>query len=239
MENTPPSPQPSLLRRHIDQSEANIERLPFNPSSPRVLSSEREESTPRKRVRAAQRKMQKLYPTSKYRSSLWSPELRFTMRAAGRASHPCLTIQDMVAGKDIFRTGLSQLPDDIFKKVYIAKRASRDCILSRLSANLREMDALEKMKDVILEMHKYDRNELGAISKDLETFQAEALARGNCMDDDIAYRHAIYADEFSALASTNTQLDIMSHSLILSDSESTTDNSDCGSNAEEAEEKSV
>ncbi|KAG6379192.1 hypothetical protein JVT61DRAFT_11636 [Boletus reticuloceps] len=167
--------------------------------------------------------MRKLYPASKYRSSIWSPELRFAMRAAGRASHPCLTIEDMTEGKDVFLTGLSQLPEQLFRKVYIAKRASRDCILARLSSSLREIDALEKMKDVIIEMHKQDENDLLAIGKDLEIFKAEAVARGNSIDDDIAYRHAVYADEFTALASTNTQLNIM---LNITDPELTSDESE-------------
>ncbi|KAF8130984.1 hypothetical protein EV363DRAFT_1450085 [Boletus edulis] len=190
---------------------------------PRLRLSEKDVSDPRKRIIAANRMMQKLYPQSKYRSSLWSPELRFAMRAVGKASSPCLTIQDLMEGKDIFRAGLSQLPDELFRKVYVAKRASRDCILSRLSTNLREIDALEKMKDVILEMHKKDGGELAAISKDLELFKTEAATRGDSIDEDIAYRHAVYADELTALTSTNTQLSLMSSD---SDPESTSDESE-------------
>lgn len=112
-------------------------------------------------------------------------------------------------GEELFKAGLSQLPSDLFKKVYIAKRASRDCTLSRLSATLREIDALEKMKDVMITVRKHEEDRLAAISDDLAAYKAEAECRGDLVDDDIAYRHAVYADEFSALASTNTQINLM------------------------------
>ena len=179
------------------------------------------------------------------------------MRAVGKALSPCLTIQDMIQvsskyicprlvlistenhGKDLFRTGLSQLPDTLFRKVYVAKHVLRDCILGHLSANLCKIDAREKMKDVILEMHKQDRSQLAAISEDLEFFRAEAMACGNTVDDDIAYRHAVYTDELTALTSTNIQLNLMSD---FSDPKPTSNNSESvmsnepGGSSGEAEE---
>ena len=74
------------------------------------------------------------------------------------------------------------------------------------------------MKDLILEMHTQDGSQLASIEEELEHFKTEAAARGNTIDDDIAYRHAIYADELTVLTSANAQLSLMS-SLLPSDSE--------------------
>ena len=122
-------------------------------------------------------------------------------------------------GRQLFQSGFSQLPNKLFRRAYVTKCTSRDCILSRLSTNLREVDALEKMKDLILEMHMQDGSQLASIEEELERFKTEAAARGNTIDDDIGYRHAIYTDELTALTSANAQLSLMS-SLLPSDSES-------------------
>jgi hypothetical protein len=53
------------------------------------------------------------------------------------------------------------LPDESFNTFYIATLASRDCILSRISTTRREVDALEKMMDFLLEISKHDKDQLG------------------------------------------------------------------------------
>ena len=92
------------------------------------------------------------------------------------------------------------------------------------------------MKDLILEMHKQDGSQLDFIKKELEHFKIEAAAHGNTIDDDIAYRHAIYANELTALTSANAQLSLMS-SLLPSDLEFTDSESDKSSSKVEAEKE--
>ena len=92
------------------------------------------------------------------------------------------------------------------------------------------------MKDLILEMHKQDGSQLDFIKKELEHFKIEAAAHGNTIDDDIAYRHAIYANELTALTSANAQLSLMS-SLLPSDLEFTDSESDKSSSKAEAEKE--
>ena len=89
--------------------------------------------------------------------------------------------------------------------------------------SLREIDALEKMRDVLFQIHKHNNNQLAAASKELEFFKEKAQARGSDVENDIAYHHAVYADELTALMVATTQL---SHMSSLSDPEPTTDESD-------------
>jgi hypothetical protein len=118
------------------------------------------------------------------------------------------------------------LPHEFFKKLYIAKRASRDCIISHISTTLREVDALEKMKHALLEMTKYDRDQLAAADSELLRFKEEALARSSDVTNDVAFRHAVYADELAALAVTDTQLGYMTSAADPDSDESDSDMSD-------------
>ena len=93
------------------------------------------------------------------------------------------------------------------------KRALRDCILSHLSMTLREVDALEKMKDFLSEMHKEDKSQLTSVDEDLKRFKDEVVAHDSILEEDVAYHHAIYTDELTALTSANTQLSLMSSFL--------------------------
>ncbi|KAN0093229.1 hypothetical protein V8E55_004013 [Tylopilus felleus] len=158
-------------------------------------------------------KMQKMYTPYKLRTSTRPLELQFAMRSLGRTSHTSLTLEDVIEGKEILKTGLSQLPNGLFNKFYISKLTSREYILSRLSTSLHQIDALEKMKDVLLEISRHDRDQLAAASKELEAFKEVAQIRCSDVESDIAYRNAVYADELAALTVTDTQLSqILSHS---------------------------
>lgn len=112
-------------------------------------------------------------------------------------------------GKEIFKKGLLQLPPELFKKFYIAKLASKDCILSRIAMTLREVDALEKTKDVLLEINKYDGDQLAGADSDLLLFKEAAQAHSSDVANEVAFHHAVYADELAALAITDMQLDHM------------------------------
>ena len=95
---------------------------------------------------------------------------------------------------------------------------------------------LEKMKDLILEMHKQGGSQLAFIKKELKQFKTEAVAHSNTIDDDIVYRHAIYANELTTLTSANALLSLMS-SFLSSDSEFTDSESDKSSSKVEAEKE--
>ncbi|KAI6101498.1 hypothetical protein EDD16DRAFT_1525912 [Pisolithus croceorrhizus] len=111
----------------------------------------------------------------KHHTSPQSPEVGFAMRL-GRASHSLPTFNDVVKRNDIFQHYLSQLSNELFNKYYIAKLASRDCIVSRISVTLHEIDALEKMKDFLVESQKQEKEQLAAASEELELFVKEAKA---------------------------------------------------------------
>jgi len=109
----------------------------------------------------------------------------------------------------MFKKGLSLMPIEVFNKFYIAKVASKDCILSHISTTLREVDALEKEKDALLEYRKHEEERLPAAYVELQFYKEEAEARGSDIANDIAFHHAIYANDLTALATTNTQLNDM------------------------------
>lgn len=109
----------------------------------------------------------------------------------------------------MFRTGLRQLPSDLLRQFYIAKMASRDCILSRVATNLREIDALEKTRSVLLEIQKHDKGILAAANQELTVLKEVADIQCSDIEQDIAFRHAVYADELTALTASNMQLNHM------------------------------
>ncbi|KAN0094401.1 hypothetical protein V8E55_002688, partial [Tylopilus felleus] len=137
-------------------------------------------------------------------------ELCYAMRAVGKASNPILTTQDIAKGRNLIQTGISQLPDEAFRKAFIVKRASRDCILSHLFKTLCEIDLLEKMKDFLSEMHREDNSQLVSVDEELKHFEDEAMDHHCILNEDVAYCHAIYTDELTALTSANAQLSLLS-----------------------------
>ncbi|KAI6022657.1 hypothetical protein EDC04DRAFT_2900737 [Pisolithus marmoratus] len=191
---------------------------PLGLQSPRrVKSAFRKHST-----LEADLKMKRMSPY-KHRSSLQSLEVGFAMRLGRASPHNSLTFDDVVEGNDIFQRSLLQLPNELFNKYYITKLASRDCILSRISMTLCEIDALEKMKDFLIESQKQETEQLAVASEELELFMKEAKARNSSVMHDIASRHTVYADECAALTAADKQL---SQLLALSHHESTSDDSD-------------
>ncbi|KAF9242570.1 hypothetical protein BU15DRAFT_72686 [Melanogaster broomeanus] len=139
-----------------------------------------------------------------------------TQEAKGRMQRMYTPYQDVVEGKEVFKKGISLMPKELFDKLYIAKVASKDCILSRISTTLREVDALEKEKDALLAYEKYEKQQLAAACLELQLFKEEAQARASDIMDDVAFRHAVYADELVALTVTDMQLN---HMLAVSDPE--------------------
>ncbi|KAI6106051.1 hypothetical protein EDD16DRAFT_1746626 [Pisolithus croceorrhizus] len=139
----------------------------YDSSPPRLQSPQRVKSAFRKRsTLEADLKMKRMSPY-KHHTSPQSPEVGFAMRL-GRASHSLPTFDDVV-----------KLSNELFNKYYIAKLASRDCIVSCISVTLREIDALEKMKDFLVESQKQEKEQLAAASKELELFVKEAKARNS------------------------------------------------------------
>ncbi|KAG9312507.1 hypothetical protein JVU11DRAFT_6899 [Chiua virens] len=136
------------------------------------------------------------------------------MRSLDRTSHSSLSLDDMIDGEDAFREGLRQLPQHLVRQFYIAKLASRDCILARIASNLGEIDALEKTRTVLLEVKKHDQAMLATTDQELTALKEVAETQCSDIKQDIAFRHAVYADELVALTVLNTQL---SHMLNLSD----------------------
>ncbi|KAI6150148.1 hypothetical protein EDD17DRAFT_1513625 [Pisolithus thermaeus] len=139
----------------------------YDSSPPRLQSPQRVKSAFRKRsTLEADLKMKRMSPY-KHHTSPQSPEVGFAMRL-GRASHSLPTFDDVV-----------KLSNELFNKYYIAKLASRDCIVSCISVTLREIDALEKMKDFLVESQKQEKEQLAAASKELELFVKEAKAHNS------------------------------------------------------------
>jgi hypothetical protein len=115
------------------------------------------------------------------------------------------------------------MPSVVFNKFYTAKVASKDCILFRISTTLREVDVLEKEKDALLEWEKHEKERLAGVCTELQLFKEEAEAHGSDIANDVAFRHAIYADNLAALSVTNMQLNDM---LGLSDPKPESDDTD-------------
>ncbi|KAI6102466.1 hypothetical protein EDD16DRAFT_1525611 [Pisolithus croceorrhizus] len=197
------------------KTEPTPQRAIFYDSSPLWLQSpQRVKSAFRKcSTLEADLKMKRMLPY-KHRTSPQSPEVGFAMRL-GRASHSSPTFNDVV-----------KLSNELFNKYYIAKLASRDCIVSRISVTLREIDALEKMKDFLVESQKQEKEQLAAASEELELFVKEAKARNSSVMCDIASRHALYADECAALTAADKQLSqllaLSNYDSILGDSDTDT-----------------
>ena len=66
-----------------------------------------------------------------------------------------------------------------------------------------KVDLLEKMKDFLSEMHREDNSQLVSINEELKHFKNEVVDHHCILDKDVAYRHAIYTDELTALTSAN------------------------------------
>ncbi|KAI6122425.1 hypothetical protein EDD17DRAFT_1509276 [Pisolithus thermaeus] len=178
--------------------EPTPQRAIFYNSSPLQLQSpQRVKSAFRKHsTLEADLKMKRMSPY-KHHTSPQSPEVGFAMRL-GRASHSLPTFNDVVKG----------------------------LLVSHISVTLHEIDALEKMKDFLVESQKQEKEQLAAASEKLELFVKEAKACNSSVMCDIASQHALYADEHAALTTADKQLSqllaLSNHDSILGDSDTDT-----------------
>ncbi|KAG9311120.1 hypothetical protein JVU11DRAFT_9031 [Chiua virens] len=174
-----------------------------SPSSSSPESPRRPVSVYRKRTMDAHRLMKKMLTPSQHR--VGRPlKLRFAMRSLDRTSHSSLSLDDTINGEDAFREGLRQLPQHLVRQFYIAKLASRDYILAHIASNLHEIDALEKTRTVLLEVKKHDQAMLATADQELTALKEVAETQCSDIEQDIAFRHAVYADELVALMVSNT-----------------------------------
>jgi hypothetical protein len=121
------------------------------------------------------------------------------------------------------RKGLSLLPEPLFEQYYVAKQASWDCILSCIATNLCEMDALDKIKNVLLEAQKLDEGQLAYVTSELEIFKEVAGTRSCEIKQQLVHHNNVHAEETRALAICDTQLGQMAN---LSDPEVSSSKSD-------------
>ncbi|KAF9236426.1 hypothetical protein BU15DRAFT_77000 [Melanogaster broomeanus] len=130
-------------------------------------------------------------------------ELRFAMRSLGRSSHTDLGLDDVVEGRRKLRRGLSSMSDEVVTKAFAAKMASKRCILSRISVTLAEVDAMEKQRD-FLQALEAEAND--ATKEELQSVKDVLGDHGVTLEDDIAFGHAVYADELVALTIADMQI---------------------------------
>jgi hypothetical protein len=109
-------------------------------------------------------------------------------------------------GKDIFKRGLSTLSHNMIRKAYRAKLATKQCILSRLSTTLLELDATGKHSDFLRAVKKDHEKDLSVVSKDLQSVKDVVIGQGIDIDDHIGFSHAVYAEELVALTMADMQL---------------------------------
>ncbi|KAI6144395.1 hypothetical protein BKA82DRAFT_10154 [Pisolithus tinctorius] len=109
-------------------------------------------------------------------------------------------------GHDFLRRGLSQLPDNVLVKAILAKHAFRDCISQRVSQTLAEIEFIERQRDLLTEVHTAARETLATAESQLamltDIFDQRDLQDGK---DDVAFYHAVYADELVAFTIAATQ----------------------------------
>ncbi|KAG6370136.1 hypothetical protein JVT61DRAFT_12438 [Boletus reticuloceps] len=221
---TPPLLKPFLPpHTRLMNDQLKMEPLPLNisvPSPPKRESDSGKDSgkqfpekgphsVVQQRTVASNQRMRRMLSPYTYRPSVRPLEARFAMRSLGVSSHTSLSIEDVIEGKGMFQAGLSDVPANVREKFYAAKLAARDTILSRISSSLREIDALEKMRDAVMEYEKYNRDLLVSGSSDLERYKVEVNNGADGLENRIAYGHAVYADELAALTVSNTQLHYM------------------------------
>ena len=92
-------------------------------------------------------------------------------------------------------------------KAYAARLAFKKCILARISLAQAEVDALEKQRDFIQSLEDDTHHDLSEVDDDLASVKEVMDERG--LADDIAYQHAVYADELVALTIAGVQLNQM------------------------------
>ncbi|KAI6154133.1 hypothetical protein BKA82DRAFT_35927 [Pisolithus tinctorius] len=133
-------------------------------------------------------------------------ELCFAARTIGRLSHTDLSLEDVHKGHDFLHHGLSQLPDNVLVKAILAKCAFWDCISQQVSQTLAEIEFIEQQRDLLTEVHTAAQETLATAESQLamlmDIFDQCDLQDGK---DDMAFYHAVYADELVAFTITATQ----------------------------------
>ncbi|KAI6155713.1 hypothetical protein BKA82DRAFT_5826 [Pisolithus tinctorius] len=109
-------------------------------------------------------------------------------------------------GHDFLRCGLSQLPDNVLVKAILVKRAFQDCISQWVSQTLAEIEFIEQQRDLLTEVHTAAWETLATAESQLamlmDIFDQCDLQDGK---DDVAFYHAVYADELVAFTIAATQ----------------------------------
>ncbi|KIK94714.1 hypothetical protein PAXRUDRAFT_142279 [Paxillus rubicundulus Ve08.2h10] len=133
-------------------------------------------------------------------------ELRFAMKCLGRSSSTDVGFEDVVKGKQKFKRGLLSLSDTVLHKAYVAKLASKNSILTRLSLTETEVDALEKQADLLRTIQAEDKEELSASKQELDSIKEVLIDHGLDPPEHVAYKHAVYANDLIALTIADMQL---------------------------------
>jgi hypothetical protein len=103
------------------------------------------------------------------------------------------------------------MSDDVVRKAYEAKKASKKCILSRISLTHDELNAMDKQTQLLRAMQEERIEELSSTDEELGSIKGVLVDRGiEDLEDDMAVGHAVYADELVALTIADMQLDQMS-----------------------------
>ncbi|KAF9228952.1 hypothetical protein BS17DRAFT_812912 [Gyrodon lividus] len=103
------------------------------------------------------------------------------------------------------------MSDNVVRKAYEAKKASKKCILSRISLTHDELNVMNKQIQLLQAMQGEQIEELSATDEKLRSIKGILVGHGiKDLEDDMAVGHAIYANELIALTIADMQLDQMS-----------------------------
>ncbi|KAI5993788.1 hypothetical protein F5J12DRAFT_896905 [Pisolithus orientalis] len=155
-----------------------------------------------RRILEAQSHMHTKYHPYRKQAAPPPLELRFAARTTD------LSLEDVHKGHDFLHHGLSQLPDNVLVKAILAKHAFWDCISQQVSQTLAEIEFIEQQRDLLTEVH----------TAALETWATAEMQLAMLMDifnqhdlqdakDDMAFYHAVYADELVTFTIAATQME--------------------------------
>ncbi|KAG6372043.1 hypothetical protein JVT61DRAFT_8750 [Boletus reticuloceps] len=134
-------------------------------------------------------------------------ELRFAARTTAPSSHLSVTIEDAEEGKEMLQAALVKWPQEVLQKAYEAKRADRDTVVHRVAQTASEIEAVERHRDFLSVVQRYEENLLAAEESVLDLLKNTLSPRTlGEVEDDSGYYRAVFSEELVALTIADTQL---------------------------------